>query len=115
MNSLRNGNNKDELYAIVYKCKNNEQKQSSTYEKKLMAIENLDKGKVKVKDAERLVHIMKYYLAVKLIRNRVNHASEKDISEDENKAIKKMKDYGITIDMNFENIKNILLQGIQEA
>lgn len=114
MNSLRSGNNKDELYAIVYKCKNNEQKQSNTYEKKLMAIENLINGKVKVKDAERLVHIMKYYLAVKLIRNRVNHASEKDVSEDENKAIKKMKDYGITIDMNFENIKNILLQGIQE-
>ena len=57
---------------------------------------------------------MKYYLAVKLIRNRVNHASEKDISEDEKMAISKMEEYGIIIDMNFENIKNILLQGIKE-
>ena len=113
MNSLNNGNKAD-LYAIIYKCENNEQKQSNTYEKKVRAIENLIKGKVKIKNADKLIHIMKYYLAVKLIRNRVNHASEKDISDDENKAISKMKDYGIIIDMNFENIKNILLQGIQE-
>lgn len=113
MNSLSNGN-KTDLYAIIYKCENNEQKQSNTYEKKVRAIENLIKGKVKIKNADKLIHIMKYYLAVKLIRNRVNHASEKDISDDENKAISKMKDYGIIIDMNFENIKNILLQGIQE-
>lgn len=115
MNYLNGNSIKDELYALIYKKKPDKPDKSGTYNKKIRAIENLINGKVKVKDAEKLVHIMKYYLAVKLIRNRVNHASEKDISEDENKAIKKMKDYGITIDMNFENIKNILLQGIQEG
>lgn len=113
MNSLDNGN-KNDLYAIIYKCENNEEKQSNTYEKKVSAIENLVRGKVKMKNSDKLIHAMKYYLAVKLIRNRVNHASEKDISEDEKMAISKMEEYGIIIDMNFENIKNILLQGIKE-
>mgnify|MGYP001321537522 FL=1 len=113
MNSLDNGN-KNDLYAIIYKCENNEEKQSNTYEKKVSAIENLIRGKVKMKNSDKLIHAMKYYLAVKLIRNRVNHASEKDISEDEKMAISKMEEYGIIIDMNFENIKNILLQGIKE-
>lgn len=122
INSIDNGD-KNDLYAIIYKrennkkkhkCENNEEKQSSTYEKKISAIENLISGKVKIKNADKLIHVMKYYLAVKLIRNRVNHASEKDISEDEKMAISRMEEYGIIIDMNFANIKNILLHGIKE-
>ena len=58
---------------------------------------------------------MKYYLAVKLIRNRVNHASEKNLSTDEEVAFNKLKEYGIDIDesMRFNNIENILLQGVK--
>lgn len=116
INKLKNGD-KELLYIIVYRCYNTEPDQpkiSRTYEKKIKAIESLLNKNVEVKNADKLIHIMKYYLAVKLIRNRVNHASEKDISDDEKKAIDKMKEYGIDINMEFENIKKILLCGIEE-
>lgn len=125
MNSLSNGDagsNKDELYMIIYKKKPKEktkkesdEEDTKTYRKKVKGIENLIDGTVKIENSEKLIDIMKYYLAVKLIRNRVNHASEKKLSGDEEFAFKKMKEYGIDIDesMRFSNIENILLQGVE--
>ena len=79
----------------------------------MKAIKNLEDRNADTENAEYLSHIMKYYLAVKLIRNRVNHASEKEISPDEQNAIETMKkDYAIDINMEFDNIKQILYDGI---
>ena len=115
MNSLSSGTNKDELYMIIYKKKYNKDKDAQTYRKKVKGIENLIDGTVKIENSEKLIDIMKYYLAVKLIRNRVNHASEKNLSTDEEVAFNKLKEYGIDIDesMRFNNIENILLQGVK--
>lgn len=122
MNSLSSGTNKDELYMIIYKKKPKKkvkkeltEEDTKTYRKKIKGIENLIEGTVKIENSEKLIDIMKYYLAVKLIRNRVNHASEKNLSTDEEVAFNKLKEYGIDIDesMRFNNIENILLQGVK--
>ena len=64
-------------------------------------------------DNNLLYNCMKYYLALKIIRNRINHASEQEAREDERRAVERLeKSHGISMDIEFENVKSLILQGI---
>lgn len=106
------GRHKRELHYFVY---NELEKYTkiprTTYQRKVYALEILQKDheiQKQVGDAGRLLKIMKYYLAVKMIRNRMNHASETDESEKEKDAIEGLKKFGIVINNDIENIQNIM-------
>lgn len=80
-------------------------KETNTYRRKKYAVE-------RVKD-ERLRKVMQHYLAMKLLRNRMNHASEKDMTADEKVGVDYLKRVGIEINTNVENICKIILQGLE--
>ena len=86
------------------------------YERKIRAI-----IEAKSKKTE-LVKMMEYYLAMKLLRNRMNHASEEDIKEDEQKAVVFLKseriDIGIEIEQgrvqfDYQKIKKLIIDGLE--
>ena len=59
---------------------------------------------------KRIAENMKYYLAVKVLRNYINHASER--TEDE--IIKAFKDkYNILIETNIKAINKLLEDGLK--
>lgn len=95
-----------------------DQTKLGTYQKKILALDRIREfGKVpegtSIK-ASTLYEMMKYYCALKLLRNRINHASEKDVTEDESKAMEALrKKHGIDISVDFKRIKEILGQGIE--
>lgn len=87
-----------------------------TYQKKVRA---LDKAKEK-KERENsltppeLYEMMKYYCALKIIRNKINHASENEAKKDEATAIRLLEsDHGICMDIDFKNVKALLYKGIE--
>lgn len=63
---------------------------------------------------ESLLVLTAYYLAIKLLRNRMNHASEKEISDVERDAIRRLFDITfkdgskIHISMEYQDIKDLL-------
>lgn len=87
-----------------------------TLEKKMIAIQfAMEKEPEQVK-------IMEYYLAMKLLRNRMNHASEDEISEEEQKVIEFLKseqiDTGIQVEQNgikidYSQIKILIIGGLE--
>lgn len=89
-----------------------------TYEKKVIALEAARTypgriPKAVTDDNLLLYNMMKYYLALKIIRNRINHASEQEAQEDEIKAINQLeKNHGICMKTEFQNIKNLIWEGI---
>lgn len=93
-------------------------KESKTYRKKVFALEQVKAypGKipqVNMDDTVLIYSIMKYYLALKLIRNRINHASEQEAQEDEKKAIERLEEkHEICIDIEFNNVKSLIQEGI---
>lgn len=92
-------------------------KNLGTYQKKVLALDRIrESGKVPegtLVKASTLYEMMKYYCALKLLRNRINHASEKDVTEDESRAMEELrKSHGIEISVDFKKIKEILEQGI---
>ena len=60
-----------------------------TYHNKIAAINNLEQNIDEVGEADKahIVKIMQYYIAIKIVRNRMNHASEKTEDDDESEAI----------------------------
>ena len=71
--------------------------------------------------APQLVKILEYYMAIKLLRNRMNHASEVEIEEDEQKAVTFLKTEQIDIGMemkqdgmqlDFQKIGKLILDGL---
>lgn len=85
-------------------------------EKKMLAIMS-----AKEKEPE-IVKIMEYYLAMKLLRNRMNHASESEISEEEKKVIRFLRseqiDVGIQAGQNgmrvdYQKIKDLITDGLE--
>lgn len=91
----------------------------STYEKKLKAIEimlsddnDILAGK---KDKQKQVaYAMKYYLAVKVLRNLVNHASDKNSDKDTDiKNVMKQK-YDIEIGTNVNSIRKLLYDALKQ-
>ena len=84
--------------------------------KKLMAIEA-------VKEREPgVVKIMEYYLAMKLLRNRMNHASGNEISEEEKEVIRFLKSEQIEIGvhprqgrmkLDYQKVKAFIIEGLE--
>ena len=90
----------------------------STYEKKIKGVLNMKQGLVPETtsgDIERLYKIMAYYLSVKIMRNRINHAGEEERSDDELNAIETLNglDIGINFEDNINAYRSILLKGIE--
>lgn len=65
--------------------------------------------------------LMEYYLAIKLLRNRMNHASDADSGEDEKAAIAYFKEDGIDIGveivqdeprLDYQKIKKTIIDGL---
>ena len=92
-----------------------------TYIKKFKAAEIVEHSdEVICKDGfdnKELATVMRYYLAVKIIRNNLNHASLMTDFEHKTDAsmpevIEGLKDYGIIVDMNARAIKAILLSSL---
>lgn len=107
---------KRDLHYFVY---NDEQRYKSiprtTYLKKVHALTVLKDNKSireQVGDADRLLEIMKYYLAIKMIRNRMNHASEEEDSDDERQAAEALEGFGIVINSDIGNIQNIMYEAL---
>lgn len=91
-----------------------------TYEKKVKALDYVREGQWKNTQSrissQCLYEIMKYYLALKIMRNRINHASEADITEDEKIAIEQLEQvHGLCMNMEFDNVKLLLSQGLMAA
>ena len=71
-------------------------------------------------DSSKIVKILRYYLAIKMMRNSLNHANDlsqagqKDSSYEEVKEkLKQEADIDIEVGMDMEKIKGILLRGIE--
>ncbi len=85
-------------------------------EKKMMAI------KAAKEKEPGVVKIMEYYLAMKLLRNRMNHASENEISEEEKEVIRFLKSEQIEIGvqpgqggmkLDYQKVKALIIEGLE--
>lgn len=93
-------------------------KTDKTLRKKAFAIQRIKNKSVSVGcgfDAEKTFKIMAYYLAVKMMRNRMNHAGENIRTIDEKEAIDILNqlDIGINFCDNVNSYRDILLKGIE--
>lgn len=83
----------------------------TTYTKKVQALQNISISNFGI-NKTLYFQVMSHYLAVKLIRNRMNHAAE-SLSTDEKYAIKYLSDKGLNVDdYNLGNICTIIQNGI---
>lgn len=93
----------------------NESENNDLYANKIMALRNLSKlddiSAYTKLPKEQLTKIMSYYLAVKYLRNEINHASYMKESRDEG-VEGYLKENGIEIDMKVKNIEKILKAGL---
>lgn len=107
--------NNEEDYLFFATAK--KRKTDKTLRKKVLAIKKIMNGTTPLNqecDREKLYQIMAYYLAVKLMRNRMNHAGENVWTVDENATIEFLKtpEIGIPFENNISVYRNILLEGI---
>ena len=113
INGMRNdsgrGNRQELLYGFRIPKRD-------SLEKKMMAI------KAAKEKEPGAVKIMEYYLAMKLLRNRMNHASENEISEEEKKVIRFLKleqiDIGFQagqsgMKLDYQKIKALIIDGLE--
>ncbi len=95
------------------------------YLKKANAIERIknlpDTEFSSPEEHERILKIMYAYLCVKVIRNRLNHASEEDLSDDEQKVIRLLKKFTykneplidkLELDVYYKHIKPVIEFGL---
>lgn len=53
--------------------------------------------------------------ALKMIRNRINHASTAEMDADERNAIRRLKeDHGIRVEKEFGQVKSLMYQGLKK-
>lgn len=113
---------KNKSYLIHYFFYNDldayEKTQVGTYESKVVALdrvkENIGKSEQSNVSNQVLYEMMRYYCALKLMRNRINHASESDKENDEKNAIERLeKFHGICMEMEFQNIKTMIEMGLK--
>ena len=95
-----------------------EKLKKGTYEKKVNALDRLPHCKERIPGScvcnEKLYQMMKYYLPLKMIRNRINHASEEGAEEDETNALKRLeRDHGICARREFAQVKKLMYQGLE--
>lgn len=114
LNSMSVESGKKDRYRMLYG--KDMDTTESTLAKKVAAI------KMAEEKTPHLVKIMKYYLAVKLLRNRMNHASEDEAQEDEQNALIFLRNEGIDngvsiedgeVTIDFQKIGSLLLEGVQ--
>lgn len=117
INALRNDSKL--IYTFVYR-EERKGKKIETYKKKLQALDKVKEGNVQIQesniDNEQLYQIMKYYLALKVMRNRINHAAEDASKESEEQAIAILKkDHGLCMDIEFDNVKKLIRDGLEAS
>lgn len=113
INRMCNDQGKGRRYQLLY---GEERKKEKTYVKKIRAI----------KEAKRkepaLVKYMEYYLAMKILRNRMNHANGDKIEEEELKAIEFLKSEQVEIGLeirhgdivvDYAKIKKLIIDGLE--
>lgn len=93
-----------------------------TYQKKIMTLDKLsrldDVAAYTNLLKKQLFDMMLYYLAVKYLRNHINHAAEGEKNSEERRRDEEilceyMKDHGLEMKITPENVQNILLGGLQ--
>lgn len=90
-----------------------------TYEKKVNALDRIQTYEGTVPESNvsngELYHMMKYYLSLKMIRNRINHASTAEMDADEQNAIRRLEeDHGIRVEKEFRQVKSLMYQGLRK-
>lgn len=105
------------LYNKEYK-KEYEKPSEHTYERKLRALEKIRNSPTEIKEShvkrETLYNMLEYYCALKLIRNRINHASEAKMTEDEQKAAELLKNrHRLSVEVESKNIKRLISDGLK--
>lgn len=95
-----------------------EELKKGTYEKKVNALDKLKTCEEHISQSnvsnEELYHMMKYYLPLKMIRNRIHHASEEGEEEDEKRALERLeRDHGICARREFAQVKKLMYQGLE--
>lgn len=93
--------------------------EAGTYEKKVNALDRIRVRRETVPESnvtnDELYHMMKYYLPLKMIRNRINHASTAGLEEGEQNAIRRLEeDHGIRVEKEFRQVKSLMYQGLQK-
>ena len=105
-------------YFLYDDPKGYEERYGTTLEKKLFALNTLRKTQAvpsgtKVKP-EVLYEMMKYYLAVKIVRNNIFHAGGKDRAEENSKILEQLrKTHGLDVQTTYKGIKELLRQGVR--
>lgn len=107
-------NNENAYLAIASPSKHNTDK---TFRKKMYAIDQIKNGHVvlgEAYDRDRTYKLMAYYLAVKLMRNRMNHAGEVQHSHDEQEAITWLNTLGLDFEFkdDIASYRRIILEGL---
>ena len=92
--------------------------QVGTYEKKVNALDRMRTCKETIPESnvasEELYQMMRYYLPLKMIRNRINHASTVEAEEDEQNAVRRLReDHGIRVEKEFIQVKDLMYQGLR--
>lgn len=66
-----------------------------------------------IENREKLLEVMKYYLALKMVRNRLNYACEKELSEDEEYTIASLKgSFGLQVGFDHDSVERLLREGL---
>lgn len=113
INTMCNKQGKGRRYQLLY---GKERKKEETYIKKIRAIKE-----AKRKESALVKH-MEYYLAMKILRNRMNHANGDKIEEEELKAIEFLKSEQVDIGLevrygdivvDYAKIKKLIIDGLE--
>ena len=132
LNSLKNNikNNRNYIHYFIYNnpdmfkkydqfykdTKASQGELTKTYKKKAMLLQYLVENEIDNKDI--ILEILAYYLSFKFIRNRINHAVEKDLDENECylknylESLQLPSQNKINLDTSFDNIKKLLSEAI---
>lgn len=110
--------NEEANYLAIEQIPRNSDNKSKIYRKKAFAIKRIMEGKIALGegiDREKTCKRMAYYLAVKIMRNRMNHAGESERSNDEVEAIRTLNNLGLGIHFedDLASYREILLKGIE--
>lgn len=108
-------------YFLYHDEKKYKEMKMGTYEKKVNALDKLKNYKGEIRrevpevhiSGEELYHMMKYYLPLKMIRNRINHASEQGAEEDEKNAWERLgREHGVCVEKEFSQVKELMYRGL---
>lgn len=111
-------NDEASYLTIATPSKKGSDKTYKTYRKKLFGLQRIKDGSIELGNnynSDTVSKIMAYYLAVKIMRNRMNHAGEGDRTRDEQLTITALNglNVGIQFSDNIDSYKQILLNGIE--